>query len=159
MEDITADTSEIGLDYGNLSVKGCSFTDTEITAASGSIETQDTAIGTLVLTAEYGDASLQGMTVRSADLTIESGSLYFAASGLETLTGVNKFGDTVFVLSDAQDYAYDLVTEFGKITLSDDIPGRLSSPGTGEMTFTSDGGREKTIEFNAESGDIQVHEK
>lgn len=63
------------------------------------------------------------------------------------------------MLSDAQDYAYDLVTEFGKITLSDDIPGRLSSPGTGEMTFTSDGSREKTIEFTAESGDIQVHEK
>ena len=159
MENITSDTSEIDLDYGNLSVKGCSFTDTEITAASGSIETQDTIIDTLVLTDNYGDASLQGMTVRSADLTIESGSLYFAASGLETLTGVNEFGDTVFVLSDAQDYAYDLVTEFGEITLSDDIPGRLSSPATGEMSFTSDGGREKTIEFTAESGDIQVHEK
>ena len=51
------------------------------------------------------------------------------------------------------------MTEFGEITLSDDIPGRLSSPATGEMSFTSDGGREKTIEFTAESGDIQVHEK
>ena len=53
MENITSDTSEIDLDYGNLSVKGCSFTDTEITAASGSIETQDTIIDTLVLTDNY----------------------------------------------------------------------------------------------------------
>ena len=159
MENITADTSEIYLDYGDLGIKGCSFTDTEITAASGTIETQESSINTLVLTANYGDASLQGMTVRSADLTIESGSLYFAASGLETLNGVNEFGDTVFVLSDAEDYSFDLVTEFGEITLFADIPGRLSLPNTGEMTFTSDGGRDKKIEFTAESGDIQIHEK
>lgn len=159
MENITADTSEIYLDYGDLGIKGCSFADAEITAASGNIETQDTSIDTLVLTDNYGDASLQGMTVRSADLTIESGSLYFAASGLETLTGVNEFGDTVFVLSDAEDYAFDLVTEFGEITLSDDIPGRLSLPNTGEMSFTSESSGDKKIEFTAESGDIQIHEK
>ena len=159
MENITVDTSEIYLDYGDLGIKGCSFTDTEITAASGTIETQDTSIDTLILTDNYGDVSLQSMTVRSADLTIESGSLYFAANGLETLTGVNEFGDTIFILSDAADYSFDLVTEFGDITFSGDIPGRLNSRDAGEMTFISDGKADKKIEFTAESGDIQIHEK
>lgn len=159
MENITSDVSEIYLDYGDLDIKGCSFTDTEITAASGNIDTQDTSIDTLVLTDHYGDASLQGLTVRSADLTIDSGSLYFAASGLETLTGVNEFGDTVFVLSDAGDYSFDLVTEFGNITFSGDIPGRLTSWDAGEMSFTSEGEGDKKIEFTAESGNIQIHKK
>lgn len=160
MENLTAGTADIYLDYGDLDMNGCHFTDAEIETDSGSIEAEDTVADTLLLTNNYGDSTLKNTTLRSADLTVESGDLYLEADELETLTGVNEYGDTTFVLRDAvENYTFDLLTEYGEISFSGDVPGRLISQDGSEMSYTSEADGSKKIEFTAESGDIKIQTK
>ena len=160
MNTISAGTADIYLDYGDLDMNGCTFTDSEIETDSGEIEAEDTVTDTLLLSNNYGDTALKNTTVRSADLTVESGSLYMEAQGLETLTGVNEYGDTTFVLKDdITNYSFDLVTEYGEISFSGDVPGRLLSHDGSEMSYTADAEGNKKIAFTAESGDIEIQTK
>lgn len=160
LNSLSADTLTLNLDYGDLDMNGCHFTDAEIKTDSGSIEAEDTAADTLLLTNNYGDSTLKNTTLRSADLTVESGDLYLEADGLETLTGMNEYGDTTFVLGDAvENYTFDLLTEYGEISFSGDVPGRLISQDGSEMSYTSEAEGNKKIAFTAESGDIKIQTK
>ena len=160
MENISADAADIYLDYGDLGMKSCRFTDVKIEADSGNIKAENIVTDTLLLTSNYGDSTLENTTVRLADLTIESGDLYLEAGSLETLTGVNEYGNTTFILKDAvESYSFDLLTEYGEIYFSGDMPGTLISHDGSEMSFTSDTDGNKKIAFTAESGDIEIQGK
>lgn len=157
MENLSAVAADIYLDYGNLTMKSCRFTDTRVETDSGSIVAEDTVTDTLSLTNSYGDSTLKNTTVRSAELTVESGDLYMETSGLETLTGTNEYGDTTLVLGDdIKSYSFDLLTEYGEISFSGDVPDRLISRDGSEMSYTADAKGDKKIQFTAESGDIEI---
>ncbi len=157
MKNLSAGTADVSLDFGDLDMAGCRFTELNVETDSGNIEAEDTTADTIVLINSFGDSTLKNTIVRSADLTAESGSLYLEASGLESLTGTNEFGDTTFVLPDGPDsYSYDLRTEFGEISFSGDMPGRLISDDIGEMSYINSESGNKKIEFTAESGDIEI---
>lgn len=160
MDHISSETLDLRLDYGDLDMTGCRFGDAEIFAGSGDIKINQTEADSLILENSYGDSTLKNVTAAAADLTAGNGDLYLEISGLETLSGVNEYGDTTFVLdSPLSAFTFDLLTEYGEISLPGSASGRLLSDDSNGMSYTSDGDSRQKIQFTAESGDIFLRTK
>lgn len=158
LENISADTISCSLDYGDMEMNGCSFTDADVQLSAGDLDAADSSADTLNLVNEYGDSSFENSSIRAADVTVEFGDLTLDVSGLETLTGENEYGDTLFILHEPLDmFSFLLNTEFGAIRLPDDASGRLTSNEySDEMSYETDSGSRKQIEFTAADGDIEI---
>ncbi|WP_072525406.1 DUF4097 family beta strand repeat-containing protein [Clostridium sp. Marseille-P3244] len=160
MDQISSETLELRLDYGDLDMTGCRFGDAEIFTGSGDIKMNHTEADSLILENSYGDSTLKNVTAATADLTASDGDLYLEISGLETLSGVNEYGDTTFVLDNPiSAFTFDLLTEYGEISLPGNASGRLISDDSDEMSYTCDGDSQQKIQFTAESGDIFLRTK
>lgn len=158
MEQVTCDSLSAELSYGDLSMDTVSASALSCYLDYGDLDIQDcTFTDSLTLVNDYGDSSLKNTAVRSADLTVNSGDLYLEAAGLETLEGVNEYGDTTLVLNDdISGYSFDLMTEYGTITIPEGAQGKLSSDDIGEMSWETTAAGNKKIQFTAEAGDIKL---
>lgn len=157
IQQITAEHADIQADYGDIDMTDSTFTSAVITLSAGDFATDSSAIDELTFTNEYGDSEFRSMTVKAADLTAEAGDIFLDATQLQTLTGVNEYGDTTLLLHDPlEGYSFNLNTEYGEISVPDTAPGRLDTTDIGEMSYTSQSDENQTIEFTAESGDIEV---
>lgn len=157
IQQVTAEHTDIQAGYGDIYLTESVFASAAITLSAGDFEADSSTIDELTFTSEYGDSEFNSMTVKAADLTIESGTVYLDVMHLQTLTGVNEYGDTTLLLHDPlEEYSFDLNTEYGVINVPDSAPGRLDASDIAEMSYTSQADGDKTIEFTAESGNIEV---
>lgn len=157
IQQITAEHADIQADYGDIDLTDSVFANAEITLAAGDFEADSSAIANLAFINEYGDSEFDSMTVNTADLTAEAGDIYFNVTELLKLTGINEYGDTTLVLHDPlEGYSFNLNTEYGEISVPGSAPGRLDTSDMLEMSYTSQADGTQTVEFTAESGDIDV---
>ena len=150
LEDIQTDSLTVKDNYGDVKCRNLKVSNTsDFILESGDLILLDTVLPQLTVNCSYGAFDADNATLENASIKLESGRCDIRRSGFDSLTIDSSYGDVnLNVLSEITDYAYELSTDYGDISIgSHDV-------GTKYSNFTES--HDKEIKINCESGDITI---
>lgn len=157
-------TTGVALDltseYGDVS-----FTDTKLSENttllldSGDFSADNTTFKTISVKNDSGNVSLSHFSSETADFSLSYGDFDLVAAKAGSLSCTNEIGDISIQLSDKFDsYGFDLVTEYGEISLPADQNDALirEDESSGKVSFHTNPGAKCQIQAECEDGNIQI---
>lgn len=150
MEQVQGANCTIRDGYGDVMIKGMTLSDDlNIHLESGALEFRDTSVHNLNLHSEYGDIHGHQAEFATAEVYQESGECKLYDVLTNTCAIKSEYGNVELRLKDdTGDYAYDLHTEYGDITINDHK--------MGESYGTIQENPDRRIEIFCESGNINI---
>ena len=154
LSDLTVSTITAHSDYGTVQVTGVKAQSYDLSSSSGAV-TADGVQGRLKVQDDYGDIIVRNAEVVTLDLNTSSGKVEFQGTlGTGPHTLHSSYGDILLVIPANTTMAFDLQTDYGKISSA--IPVSI----TGEINkdhwvgTTNGGGNRLTA--STDSGNIQI---
>jgi DUF4097 and DUF4098 domain-containing protein YvlB len=142
-----ADFTEINTQVLRLP-KDTTYDQFKVSMSSGDVDITGLVSNTIDITNSYGDITMDGLTSDELELNLSSGNCDLTNGDLITADISNSYGNvTLAMLGDAEDYALDLDTSYGKIRVDGD---RF------EEHLTRNEGADRKIMTELSSGDVTV---
>lgn len=159
-----SNTTGVSLDltseYGDVS-----FTDTKLSENatllldSGDFSADNTTFKTISVKNDSGNISLNRFSSETADFALSYGDFDLVAAKAGSLSCTNEIGDISIQLPDKFDsYGFDLVTEYGEISLPTDQNNALirEDESSGKVSFQTNSEAKYQIQAECEDGNIEI---
>ncbi len=154
MEDIDIADLKIDDDFGSVDIKQMDSEKLDINCESGSVKLSNINTGDLNIVDDFGSVNLEDVKADKSKFDLESGSLKLKGFESSDIEADSDFGSINCDLKGAaEDYNYDLRTEFGSITLDGDNVGK-EEDGFDKVYVGGNGDKKK--QKKAESGSIKI---
>ncbi len=127
---------------------GAEYEECNINMSSGSVDIDGMYSSMVDIRNSYGDVSCDNFRADTAEFNLSSGDLLMKQSNIQSIEAENSYGDVTLKLpGPASDYALDLDTSYGKLTVDGDS--------YEEHVQLNENGS-KSIKANLSSGDVIV---
>lgn len=148
---LNASSVSLYMDYGDLQLSSIDTDSLSVKINTGDLTMADITANTFIADIEYGENNAERITISgNTDITMGSGSLYMMDAAFHTLTADNEYGDVSLQFSSpADDYSYDLFTEYGTIKIEEQDMGAKYKP-------LSSPDLQKNINVSCGSGNIDI---